>query len=49
MAKLWLLDFNYLEGRLEESKSFSKTPGYYHWVLAIFSSIYLFIFIHFWC
>ena len=47
VAKLWLLDFNYLQGPVEESKSFSKAPGYYHWVLVIFISIYLFVFYSF--
>ena len=41
MAELWLLDFNYLQGPVEESKSFSKAPGYYHWIHVIF--IYLFV------
>ena len=43
MAKLWLLDLNYLQGPVEVSKSFSKAPGYNHWVLVIFILICLFI------
>ena len=30
------------QGPVEESKSFSKAPGYYHWVLVIF--IYSFVY-----
>ena len=34
----------YLQGPVKESKSFSKAPGYYHWVL-VFLFIYLFIYL----
>ena len=44
MTKLWLSDFNYLQGPVEEPKSFSKAPGYYYWVLVFFFFVCLFIF-----
>ena len=36
MTKLGLSDYNYLQGSVEEPKSFSKAPGYYYWVLVFF-------------
>ena len=30
---------------MEESESFSKTPGYCHWVLVIFISLFVYLFI----
>ena len=43
-SKILVIRPNYLQGPVEESKIFSKAPGYYYWVLVIFISIYLFIY-----
>ena len=45
MAKFWLLDFDYLQGPVEESRSFSKARGYYHWVFVIFDYLVVHLFI----
>ena len=31
---------------MEESKSFSRDPGYYHWVLVIFIIIIIILFVY---
>ena len=32
---------------MEESKSFSKTPVYYHWLLVVFIYLFIYLFIYF--
>ena len=44
-GKTLVIRLELLEDPVEESKSFSKAPGYYHWVLVIFIFIYLFLFL----
>ena len=45
-GKTLVIRLELLEGPVEESKSFSKAPGYYHWVLVIFI-FFISFFIHF--
>ena len=43
MAKLWLLDFVKETRPAEESKSISRAPGYYQWVLVVIIIIFIII------
>ena len=43
-GKTLVIRLNYLKGPVKESKSFSKAPGYHHWVLVIFNYLFVFLF-----